>query len=156
MKLSQRELANILGISHGSWQVAEAGSSVPGGQTITKLAELGFDANWILTGKGAMRLAEIEASSGAEAETPSNKASNVIDPLLLSRITDAIAATYKEFHAGLSPRDLGFLGAEKYTEIVMAADSPDEYPAMLKLMIAHIRKELSTPAASTDTKKASA
>ncbi len=56
LRLSQREMATIVGVSHSAWQKMEAGGSVPSGQTLQKVADQGFSPTWVLTGEGGMRL----------------------------------------------------------------------------------------------------
>lgn len=53
---SQKEMAEALGVGLKSWQVYEQGSSVPGGNVFESLVKLGFNANWLLTGEGDMRV----------------------------------------------------------------------------------------------------
>jgi len=45
----------LFGLGKRSWQRYESGKNVPGSKVIAELAQRGFDANWILTGKGEMR-----------------------------------------------------------------------------------------------------
>lgn len=56
--LSQQKLANQLGISKTAWQGYELGKNELGSGVIKELVNLGFNANWILTGEGEMRLPE--------------------------------------------------------------------------------------------------
>lgn len=55
LEMSQKELAVKLGISFRAWQGYELGKNVPGSSVIEELVKLGFNANWILTGKGIMK-----------------------------------------------------------------------------------------------------
>ncbi len=48
-------MAEQLKISFRSWQDYELGKSVPGGKVFEALAKLGFNANWLLTGEGAIQ-----------------------------------------------------------------------------------------------------
>lgn len=52
---SQKDLAEILGISFRSWQDYELGKSVPGGKVFESLSRLGFSSDWLLTGEGPMK-----------------------------------------------------------------------------------------------------
>jgi transcriptional regulator with XRE-family HTH domain len=61
-KKSQRDFAELLGISFRGLQTYESGSSVPGGNILSAYAELGFNVNWILLGEGPMHL-EVNDSS---------------------------------------------------------------------------------------------
>lgn len=49
---SQREMSKMVGSSYSAWQSYESGTSVPGGRVLERLALLGFNVNWILTGEG--------------------------------------------------------------------------------------------------------
>lgn len=53
---SQREMADQLGTSFRAWQDYEAGKNFPGGKVFESLVKLGFNANWLLTGEGDMRV----------------------------------------------------------------------------------------------------
>lgn len=54
LKVAQPEMDRILKIGKGSWQRYESRGVKPGGEVIAKLAALGLDANWILTGRGSL------------------------------------------------------------------------------------------------------
>ncbi len=56
--LSQKEMAKKISISTNAWQGYELGRNEPGSGVIKELVNLGFNANWILTGEGEMRLPE--------------------------------------------------------------------------------------------------
>lgn len=65
MRLSQKAMAERLGIAPRTWQEIEAGKNVPSGETLLKISDLGFDPGWILTGSGSQASAElVSASSG--------------------------------------------------------------------------------------------
>ena len=73
---SQKSMAEALGITTRTWQVWEEGGNVPGGKHIESLVRLGFDANWILTGEGHMRLGEA-APASPEQSAPAQPGSNL-------------------------------------------------------------------------------
>jgi len=55
LEKSQKEMANFIGISFRSWQGYENGKNEPGSKVIEALTKIGgFNANWILAGKGKM------------------------------------------------------------------------------------------------------
>lgn len=56
--LSQKDMAARLDISLTALQGYEGGRSVPGGNVFEALSRIGFNANWLLTGKGSMRQEE--------------------------------------------------------------------------------------------------
>lgn len=57
---TQKEMAKAISTNPQTWQVYEAGKSVPGGNVLEALARMGFNVNWILTGNGPIRLSEGE------------------------------------------------------------------------------------------------
>lgn len=56
--LPQTSMAKTLGISAIAWQRYELGKNIPGALVIAGLVDLGFDANWILTGAGGRTVSE--------------------------------------------------------------------------------------------------
>jgi|GEM_PF-1578137 len=53
--ISQQEMAKRLGISKPAWQGYELEKNEPGSSVIEGMVKIGFDANWLLTGKGTMK-----------------------------------------------------------------------------------------------------
>jgi DNA-binding XRE family transcriptional regulator len=51
--LSQTDMAIRVGVTRNSWQRYEKGE-LPNGETLLRLAELGGNVQWLLTGKGPM------------------------------------------------------------------------------------------------------
>lgn len=68
LRLKQSEVAEQSGVSERAYQGYEAGRSVPGGEAIEGFVRLGINANWLLTGEGPMRMADITQSGIATAE----------------------------------------------------------------------------------------
>ncbi len=58
---TQTRIAEAVGGKLRSWQEYEKGARVPGSSVIAGLVELGVNANWVLTGKGAMLLSDDDA-----------------------------------------------------------------------------------------------
>ncbi len=54
LKLTQKQLAEQIGVSGRGYQGYEDGRSVPGGDAIGRFVKLGLNANWLLTGDGDM------------------------------------------------------------------------------------------------------
>lgn len=52
LKLSQKEMAERLGVGFRSWQDYESGRRVPGSAVIEALCAMGVNANWLLAGSG--------------------------------------------------------------------------------------------------------
>jgi transcriptional regulator with XRE-family HTH domain len=57
---TQEEMAKLSGVSYRVWQAYEAGKVTPGGKIFETLSDLGFNADWLLTGEGLMRKADRE------------------------------------------------------------------------------------------------
>ena len=65
---SQGAFAEELGVHKNSLGHYERGNRVPDAEVLEKLVTMGFDANWVLTGKGAARIAENEAGLSEDIE----------------------------------------------------------------------------------------
>lgn len=63
---TQKNMSTRLGMSENTWQSYERGLGVPKFETLEKLAELGFNPNWIVTGKGPMREGDASAPTKSE------------------------------------------------------------------------------------------
>lgn len=66
---SQKQISEALNCHARSWGFYENGSSIPGGEVLSNLAELGVDINWILTGKrgiseNTINIYNVEFSAG--------------------------------------------------------------------------------------------
>ncbi len=53
--LTQKQLADLLDVSVPAIQSYELAKSMPGGKILKRLADEGFNINWILTGEGEMK-----------------------------------------------------------------------------------------------------
>ena len=69
--MSQKAMAERMGVSDTTWQNYELGHSWPKTEVLYKLALEGVNANWVLTGAGAMLLS---AESAAPNEGAANRA----------------------------------------------------------------------------------
>lgn len=75
---TQKEMAKAVSVVFQTWQVYEAGKSVPGGNVLEALARLGFNVNWLLTGEGEMmRHDEQESSDTAQLHQQIDGAGNI-------------------------------------------------------------------------------
>lgn len=65
--LSQKEIAETLGIGLRSWQQYELGTSIPGGKVLEALLlKLRVNINWLLSGTGQMYFVEGEVEYDRE------------------------------------------------------------------------------------------
>ncbi|MFT0892252.1 helix-turn-helix domain-containing protein [Pseudochelatococcus sp. G4_1912] len=137
--LSQRQMSTVAGLSSRGWQKIESGLSIPGGQTLMKLMEYGFNPAWILTGHGLMTLSDV---SGRLVENKSTQSSSIAcDPELLSRINGIISRVYTSMDAHISPEDMGRLAAGKYASILQASSDPAERLIMAKLFEIELKQD---------------
>lgn len=142
MDLSLRDMAKKVGVSVSTWQRLIADGNPPKGETLLRLADMGFSSDWILTGEGPMHAPGL-AEQGQEAFTSSpTGSSNVSDPELLALINDTITRVYEDEGNFISPADMGRVAAKKYAAILNASNQPDERRIMVKLFEAELRQQV--------------
>ena len=140
---TQKMMSDVLKLGASTWQRLEAGNNAPSGETLLRIAELGFNPGWILTGTGPARL------SDQSVGLPNDKN-------LIARVSVAIADAYKEIGHPLSPARAGEELHTMLTLIVDASESPDEYLDQVPVMAKRLRKRLREAVAAPGTGKASA
>ena len=70
--LSTARMAEAVGLrERKSWEGYEAGHHLPNGSVLLEVAALGYDVNWLLTGRGGMRY---ETTGARSAATPVDEA----------------------------------------------------------------------------------
>lgn len=94
LKKTQNEMAELVGAGLSTWQSYERGTSPPKIQALTKLASVGFSADWLLTGEG-------EPFGGSD-ESPAPNGSP-IDRELLQEILAALEAELDQRSLSLVP-----------------------------------------------------
>lgn len=139
-RLSQRDFSRHVGIAFRTWQTIEAGKNVPSGETLLKIAALGYNPGWILTGQGFMRL-EAASETGVFA-ADDELVEEDYDAELFGRIVDTIVRVAKEVGASIPPVDLGRRAVEIHRELGAATLDPTERLAMLKLLAVQLKKEM--------------
>ena len=50
---NQKEMAEALGLGYRTLQSYEGGKNLPGGSILLEISVLGYDLNWLITGKGS-------------------------------------------------------------------------------------------------------
>jgi len=116
---SATRMAEAVGLgSRKSWENYEKGNHVPNGIILTRLAELGIDATWLLTGDGSMIRADAPAQAAPAA--PSD-----IDEPLLKDIVSAVETHLDERRIALSPEKKSLLISELY--MLMLEEDMDEH-----------------------------
>lgn len=91
---TQKEMAETLGISLGSLQAYEAGSSYPGGRVLEGLARLGININWVLLEEGEM----IRGQGALESSIP-------LDKQILFEIIVKLEGIFRHISKPWSPED---------------------------------------------------
>jgi len=152
--ISQKEISKKLGISLSGWQNMELGSYIPSGKNLDKLANLGFNPGWILTGEGNMKLDDgnlaetnkkfisqpgFSESSQEHIEFSLYQNVNAANKDLMSRCFEAVSKVYTELNIPISIRYLGEVAAEN---IITISSNPTNWPAMVSYMAAELKKEL--------------
>src|SRR5207249_2056181 len=61
---AQKKMSSHLKLGANTWQNIELGNNVPSGETLLKLAAIGYSPTWILTGEGPRNLASVPDSQG--------------------------------------------------------------------------------------------
>ncbi|WP_137139880.1 hypothetical protein [Azospirillum brasilense] len=105
-------------LGENTWQSYELNGKLPKGETLSELATLGIDMNWLLTGRGRMRMAagRPESGDGALPLPPRDAAPprSVLDLALLSEAVALVEQGLADRGRRLSPRAKGHLVAALY------------------------------------------
>ena len=137
-------MSKRLGIGVNAWRTYEEGLGTPSWSTLSKLAELGFNVAWIISGSGDMR-------------TPQSSQPGIhIDRDLMARVTEMVVRAHKEAGSHLADGNLGRLSIEIYAEILRKAEGPEDYAAETELAANRLRRKLAQAAAEPGTGKRSA
>lgn len=91
LDLTQRDMAERLGLSIGALKRIEGAGNVPSGETLLRYAEAGINPGWVLTGIGEVRLerapAPAPATSSLDLESLTQSIQIVQDWLTQNRRT---------------------------------------------------------------------
>lgn len=98
-RMKQDEIAKFAGCSSPSWSEYECARSLPTAKVLQTLIKAGYDANWILEGKGEMKISDTK-----------------LDKALLGDVISAVLSEIDNLGAKISP--VGISGI-----IVMAYDN---------------------------------
>ncbi len=79
-------MASLINMSYKGWQQYESGDSIPGGKVLQSLANLGFSVNWILTGEGEMRTADIKNTVESTGQVNDKGSHPMISETILNRL----------------------------------------------------------------------
>jgi len=87
LKISQSKIALLLQIKQNTYGYYETGKSNPPTKVLNSLSKLGFDMNWLITGKG-----EVPQSPSAEIEELQKRLPSLREN---SRVTKKSSHNYK-------------------------------------------------------------
>lgn len=113
---NQEEMASKVGKSTPAWQSYERGISFPGGEVFRELHALGFNINWLLSGRGEMQLNPTEASSSYQSQDDiDDKFNEIIDEIetkiLMQAHNNLFWDVFKEY-GQLNPAHAGWCQME--------------------------------------------
>ena len=117
LNLSQEDMALLIGKSTPAWQSYERGISFPGGEVFRELNKLGFNLNWLVSGRGDMRVDSSSdiGSNYSEQISVSDKfeiALNEIEVKVLMEINAIIFWELFEEFRKLNPAQMGWCQME--------------------------------------------
>ena len=158
-KMSQAEFATKIGIHKGLVGKYERDQSVPGGDILARMREaLGADINWLLTGEGpSPDIVGVgpDGSTIAIEVKASARGGSGIDAILYGRVTEAVAAVYKEFGITLALHQIAAEAARIAAELAEIEFTEDERPGVIKGAMAQLRRQLREAAANPNGAEAS-
>lgn len=139
--LSQKAMAEKLGISYRSWQGLEGGRNVPSGETLLQFKEIGINPGWVLTGLGPKDLVEDESYLYLK--------NAIIDGDLLLDIKEIVMRLHKEVGIFLKEEDIDRKAIQHYNEYMLDdTDMSDleEVTLWLRMFEKRLNRELLTAA----------
>lgn len=88
LRKTQSGMDALLRLGKGSWQRYESGGQTPGSRVVARITTLGYNANWLLTGTGPMRLEPPVPEK--VSESGSSYGPNAIDTHILRDVLEVI------------------------------------------------------------------
>ncbi|WP_372502356.1 helix-turn-helix transcriptional regulator [Tistrella mobilis] len=135
--VNQKEMAARLGVSLNTYGRYERGLRSPELRALERLASMGIDVHWLLTGERVER-----------QQVPAE-----VDPQLMGMIVDAVRAMYRAEGAAIPDRTLGEEASRIYTEIAPRQGDPAAALIALGEILADRRRRLRESAAAPDRSK---
>lgn len=134
MGLSCRGMSARLQLSNNLWAQYEAGKKEPGLSTLSKLRELGFSIDWLISGEGEPLLPSLPGLPGRihQRGFSLQEIRESIQSLLSIQYGREIALWYEVINA-LNAHDRG-LSLDELTQHMMVSVAPEELLAELQTM----------------------
>lgn len=156
VSMTQKEFANMLGLSLGGLQKIEQSDSTPNGNTLLLYTIQGFNAHWILMGQGSMfaPTARPDAPHGQHddpvrnaPQQPSishqsmsqNPPATTIDTTLFAAVHSVVEQTFNELQAAPSAHHFIEETVHAYNAVVSRGSNSDEQHALLNWLAVHLR-----------------
>lgn len=139
---TQKTMSRRFRLGENTWQSYELNGKLPKGETLSELAALGIDMNWLLTGRGSMRTAAGRPESGDGAlplsQRKSGASGSVLDLALLSEAVALVEQGLTDRGRRLSPRAKGHLVAALYGLAAEEGEGNSRPPGVSPSAVAHL------------------
>ncbi|HEX4507531.1 MAG TPA: helix-turn-helix transcriptional regulator [Alphaproteobacteria bacterium] len=120
--LTQREMADRLGLALGTYGRSEAGRRALDDGEIAEIGSMGINLNWLILAQGDM-----SAPAQPGAQISGGAAAN---PALLAQLIGGIADIYRTQNRQLPPDRHGMLVAELYEGLAAITDATEQRGAV--------------------------
>ncbi|TAN61798.1 MAG: XRE family transcriptional regulator [Magnetospirillum sp.] len=144
--LSQIEFAGRMGADKNTVGRYERGERTPDGDFLVRIrTEFGADITWLLTGEGlGPDIVGVGPDGSAIAIDfkASARGGSGIDAILYGRVTEAVAAVYKEFGITLALHQIAAEAARIAAELAEIEFTEEERPGVIKGAMAQLRRQL--------------
>lgn len=133
--LTASEMARHVGLKdRKSWENYERGQTTPKADVLTRLALLGIDINWLLTGT--------LPDSRPPSATPAQDRPQPIHTELLALIGEEITLLLQAEQQNATPSRVATLQAQAYADLISTYDTDQERSLGLRLILQQIRQGL--------------
>lgn len=142
--MSQDDFAVKLAVHKETIGKYERDKVIPGGDVLSRLHEtFGVNINWLLTGKGDKGIdAIVKTEDGRQLAVEFKSYRIDIDPILYGRVTEAVAAVYKELGYAVVLHQVAAEAARIATELTGMEFTEEERPGVIKGAMAALRSRL--------------
>ena len=125
--LTQREMANRLGLALGTYGRSEAGTRAIDDGEIAVIGSMGIDLNWLILERGDIDASAPVPFGAAKSETPSRSAT---DPVLLAQLMAGTADIHRRFNRKLDVDRHAVFVAKLYDRLIGIADEAERRGAV--------------------------
>lgn len=178
--IDQKDLAANLGIPIRTFVRYEKGETSLRAEHLTKLANMGCDVAWLVTGIPSTSQAQsqsmpaapsldapgitlgegeeraIERSAPELAPEPASEGAWApradVGPIV--RISIAVEGVYRDLGIPVAAHEITRIAVEKYNELLDVVEDEEDWPGAIKMMASALRKDiLAAPSATGSTKQ---